>query len=84
MGHSLDIVMTDLAHQFRRAQDLDMLTELSESSSLIVATFSDRTKNFIIDAVIKHINIKYGSHVHAARCDTNPKIVHVWHKHTST
>lgn len=76
--------MADIVHQFRRAHDLDMLSGLEESSSRLVATFSDTTKNFIVDAVVKHINIKYGTHVHAARSELNPKIVEVWHKKICT
>lgn len=84
VNQPIDIIMNDLAHQFRRAHDLDMLCGLEESNSLIVATFRDTTKNFIIDAVVKHINIKYGTHVHAARSELNPKIVEVWHKKICT
>jgi hypothetical protein len=78
------MIMTDIAHQFRRAQDLDILIDLSESNSVIVATFRDTTRNFVVDAVVKHINIKYGTHVHAAKSECNPKIVEVWHKNTCT
>lgn len=77
-------IMTDICAQFRRAQDLDMLTDLTETDSMILATFSNKTRNFIIDAVVKHLTIKYGTHVFVSRSTLNPKVVEVWYKESAT
>lgn len=76
--------MNDISLQFKRAHDLDMLIDLTQTDSMIMATFSDRTRSFIIDAVVKHITIKYGTHVFVARNSLNPKVVEVWCKECST
>jgi len=81
---NLNIVMTDISTQFRRAQDLNMLIDLTETDSMIMATFSDRTRSFIIDAVVKHLTIKYGTHVFVARNSLNPKVVEVWYRESAT
>lgn len=77
-------IMSDIVSQFKRAQDLDMLSELSEADNLIVATFCDKTRNYIIDAVVVHLNKKYGQHVYVAKSIINPKVVEVWYREMPT
>lgn len=79
-----NLIMSDIFSQFRRAQDLDMLIDLTETDTMILATFSEKTRSFIIDAVVKHLTIKYGTHVFVARSVLNPKVVEVWHKNSAT
>jgi hypothetical protein len=77
-------IMSDISLQFRRAHDMNMVIEVTETDSMIMATFSDRTRSFIIDAVVKHLTIKYGTHVFVARNSLNPKVVEVWSRENVT
>lgn len=83
MQQNTCLIMIDIGLQFRRAQDLNMLSELVETEAHITATFVDATRSYIIDAVVKHLNIKYGNHVYAAINPVNPKIVEVWQREMS-
>lgn len=72
--------MLDISTQFKRAVDLNIMADMSETDNHIVATFYDRTKNFVIEAVVVHLTKRYGDYVYVTRNSTNPKVVEIWYK----
>lgn len=80
MEQNLNTIMLDISTQFKRAVDMNILADMSETDSHIVATFYDKTRNFIIEAVVVHLTKRYGDHVYVIRNSNNPKVVEIWHK----
>lgn len=72
--------MLDISNQFKRAVEMNILADISETDNHIIATFYDKTRNFIIDAVVVHLTKRYGEHVYVTRSPINPKVVEIWHK----
>jgi uncharacterized protein YdaL len=77
---NLNTIMLDISTQFKRAVDMNILEDVAETNTHIVATFYDKTRNFIIDAVVVHLTKRYGEYVYVMRNSNNPKVVEIWHK----
>ena len=80
MEQNLNTIMLDISTQFKRAVDMNILEDVAETNTHIVATFYDKTRNFIIDAVVVHLTKRYGEYVYVMRNSNNPKVVEIWHK----
>lgn len=80
MEQNLNAIMLDIGTQFRRAVEMNILADVAETDTHIVATFYDKTRNFIIEAVVVHLTKRYGDHVIVTRSSINPKVVEIWHK----
>lgn len=80
MEQNLNAIMLDIGTQFRRAVEMNILADVAETDTHIVATFYDKTRNFIIEAVVVHLTKRYGDYVIVTRSSINPKVVEIWHK----
>ena len=80
MEQNLNTIMLDISTQFKRAVDMNILEDVAETNTHIVATFYDKTRNFIIDAVVVHLTKRYEEYVYVMRNSNNPKVVEIWHK----
>lgn len=75
-----DLIMAELGTQFRRVQEKEYLTLLTETPSHIIVKFKCTLRPFTIKMVIRHIEQKYGSHVWVFSTENDPFLFEIWDK----
>lgn len=72
--------MADIVCQLQRAQELEYLSLLIQSNSVVTAVFYPHIKSSTVSIVVRHINLKYGKYVMAWRDTADPHKIEIWHK----